>query len=289
MIILGHGGAGRKAPVKKSRKKLEEALEKGLILLKKGGSAIDAVVEAVTAMEDSGAFNAGAGGNIQLDGVRRLDASVMDGGTLEAGSVIGLEGIRNPVKAARIFMDLPHKILTGTGAKRIAEAYGLEPLDPPDEKAVKRLEKLMEKESEIVKLYGDYFSTVGALALDMHGNVAAASSTGGVALMLPGRVGDTPIIGAGIYAENGLGATACTGRGEDIIRLALAKEVCMNMKGRSPEKALLISMDRVKRIGGQAGVLALGKNGGFSVMHTTDYMLSGIAGSKGIIVKDSWH
>jgi beta-aspartyl-peptidase (threonine type) len=229
MILIVHGGAGQKKPSRASLKSIEDALMAGYEVLKRGDTALDAVVRAVRIMEDSGHFNAGAGSVLQLDGVRRLDASVMEGAALQAGAVIGLEGIRNPIEAARRVMETQHVMLTNLGAQRIAK--GLPPLPRPEEKTLARLERLKKKENETVQLYKEHFSTVGAVALDRYGNLAAGTSTGGTQIMLPGRVGDSPVIGAGTYAENATGAVSCTGTGEHIIRLVL-DSVKSSMKQR---------------------------------------------------------
>ena len=286
MLLIVHGGAGEKRPTKKALKKLSVSLSSGYEILGNGGTALDAVVKSITILEDSGLFNAGSGGNLQFDGVRRLDASIMNGKDLKTGSVIGVEGIKNPIKLTRIIMDLPHVMLTNVGARRIADAHKLEPLPEPDKESLEMLEKIKSKEKEMVRIYKEYFSTVGAVALDKYGNLAAGSSTGGIAAMLPGRVGDTPIIGAGTYAENSFGAVSCTGRGEYIIRLSLAKEICMNMKRMSPLKAAQFSLKRLSKIGGKAGVIVINKKGQFVMLHSTRYMASGYANEKGIVVKE---
>jgi L-asparaginase / beta-aspartyl-peptidase len=288
MLLIVHGGAGVRKPGKKALNKLSESLSNGYGLLSEGGSALDAVIKTISILEDSGLFNAGAGGNLQLDGIRRLDASLMEGESLEAGSVIGLEGIRNPIRMARIIMDLPHVTLTDAGARRIAVAENLSPLAGTDERSLKRLENIKKKERSIVSVYERYFSTVGAVALDIHGNIAAGSSTGGIPAMLPGRVGDTPVIGAGIYADKSCGAVSCTGKGESIIRRSLAKEICMNLKDMSPCRAAQVSLRRLSRIGGDAGVILTSNKGRFTIMHTTDYMASGYINEKGIVVKEGF-
>jgi L-asparaginase / beta-aspartyl-peptidase len=288
MILLVHGGAGFRRPGARLLKKLAASLSFGFHILQRGGSSLEAVTEAIQILEDSGFFNAGAGANLQFDGVRRLDASLMDGKDLNAGSVIGLEGIRNPVMTAEIIMDLPHVILTHKGAKNIADAHKLAPLPQPDKKAIDKLEIIKRSEIKFAKLYKRYFSTVGAVALDRYRNLAAGSSTGGVPAMLPGRVGDTPIIGSGIYADNSLGAVSCTGTGEFIIRLVLAKEICMNMKMLSPQKSSVSSLQRISALGGQAGVIVLNRQGRFAITHTTDFMASGYATGKGITVQQGF-
>jgi beta-aspartyl-peptidase (threonine type) len=288
MILLVHGGAGFRRPGIRLLKKLTESLSSGFHILQRGGSSLEAVTESIQVLEDSGIFNAGSGANLQFDGVRRLDASLMEGKYLNAGSVISLEGIRNPVMTARIIMDLPHVILTHKGAKSIADAHKLAPLPQPDKKAINKLEMIKRSEKEFTKLYKRYFSTVGAVALDRYGNLAAGSSTGGVPAMLPGRVGDTPIIGSGIYADNSIGAVSCTGTGEFIIRLVLAKEICMNMKSLSPQKASVSSLQRILALGGQAGVLVLNRHGRFAITHTTDFLVSGYTIGKGIVVQQGF-
>jgi beta-aspartyl-peptidase (threonine type) len=243
--------------------------------MRNGCDALSAVVEAITVLEDSSVFNAGAGGILQMDGTRRLDASIMEGAGLKAGSVIGLEGIRNPIRAARIVLDLPHVMLTNVGARRIACAHQLAALRLPSEDEIARLDKIRNSDIEEMKLYRRYFSTVGAVARDAEGNLAAGASTGGIRAMLPGRVGDTPIIGAGTYADNALGAVSCTGNGEQIIRIGLAKELCMNIRYESPRKAAKHSLERIVLIGGNAGVICVAAKGGAVIMHTTQYMASG--------------
>ncbi len=288
MLLLVHGGAGAIRPGKRTLKKLYESISSGYSILKSGGSALTAVAETIKILEDSGHFNAGLGANLQLDGVRRLDASLMEGKSLRAGSVIGLEGIRNPIIAARALMDLPNIMLTNVGAKRVAQGEKIKALPPVHKRDLDRLQKKMRKEKAFMQLFDRYFSTVGAVALDSHGDLAAGASTGGIITMFPGRVGDTPIIGAGIYAENSLGAASCTGIGEYILRLSLAKEVCMNLQNKTPHSAAASSLKRLKRIGGQAGLILIDRGGRFSIMHTTDYMASGYADKKGINIKEAF-
>ena len=283
-IILVQGGAGYEPPRKRSLDVVAESLAAGYTILLNGGSSIDAVVAAITVMEDSGMFNAGLGGALQMDGVQRLDASLMEGKKLAAGAVVGLEGFRNPILAAQRVMDTSHVLMTNLGAGRIAE--GLVHLPKPSKEALKKLRRLLDKEMDMVQLYGRYFSTVGAVALDGEGTLAAGTSTGGTYAMLPGRVGDSPIIGAGTYAENATGAVSCTGAGEYILRRALAKETCMLMRGRTPASAARLSLKALLRIGGQAGLIALDRRGRLAIMHTTDYMASGYAKGKRIQVQE---
>jgi beta-aspartyl-peptidase (threonine type) len=286
MILIVHGGAGSRKPTERALKKIAQSLAAGYKILKGGGAALDAVVESIAILENSGLFNAGAGGNLQLDGVRRLDASLMEGNTLKVGAAIGIEGIRNPIKLARVIMDLPNVMLTNTGARKLAEAHRLARLREPDETALRKLKRESEKEEKIRRIYKELFSTVGAVALDGNGTLAAGSSTGGIRAMLPGRVGDTPIIGAGVYAENPIGAVACTGKGECILRLCLAKEICVNMKEMTPQKAGRFSLARLLAIEGRAGVIAINGKGQFSLLHSTPYLAAGCVSGKGLVIKE---
>jgi L-asparaginase / beta-aspartyl-peptidase len=274
-VLLVHGGAGYKPPQKTSLDVLAESLAKGYTILLNGGCSLDAVVAAVTVMENSGMFNAGLGGVLQLDGVQRFDASLMEGTEMKAGAVAGLEGFRNPIQAARRMMDTPHVLMTDMGARKIAR--GLTRLPSPSKELREKLQKVLRREHEIVRLYRKNYSTVGAVALDMRGNLAAGTSTGGTYAMLPGRVGDSPIIGSGTYAENESGAVSCTGSGEHILRRSLAKETCLLMVDGTPASAGRAALKALLRIHGQAGLIALDRKGRFAIMHTTDYMASGYA------------
>jgi L-asparaginase / beta-aspartyl-peptidase len=288
MILLVHGGAGSKKPSRRSLAKLTESLASGFDILREGGASLDAVIASIKVLEDSGLFNAGTGGNLQFDGVRRLDASLMEGRELRAGAVVGLEGIQNPVLAARHIMDLPHVMLTDRGARKIALAHKLPLLPEPGREAYRKLERQKKINNSLLSLYQTYFSTVGAVALDSNGNLAAGSSTGGIPAMLPGRVGDTPVIGAGIFADNSLGAAACTGIGEYIIRLSLSKEICMHMKTLTPYRAASLSLRRLAELGGEAGIILIDKRGRFSLMHTTAYMPAGFATRNKVTVRESF-
>ena len=183
-------------------------------------------------------------------------------------------------------MDLPNVILTNTGAKKIADAHQLARLPEEDKTALKRLKKTYREEKQVRRLYEEYFSTVGAVALDKSGALAAGSSTGGIHAMLPGRVGDTPIIGAGVYAENPVGAVACTGKGESILRLALAKEICMNLKEMTPLRAARYSLKRLLNLEGRAGVIVINEKGQFAILHSTPYLAAGHVSKKGTVIKE---
>jgi beta-aspartyl-peptidase (threonine type) len=259
--IVVHGGAGVVSPergqpvldgVKKSAKT-------GFDIMSKGGSALDAVMEAVAVMEDGGAFNAGYGSSLNIEKHVEMEASIMNGKTLEAGAIGLLKDIRNPVRLARIVMEhTDHVLIVGDGAERLAKTFNLERRDPVTELRLKyyeqqkkalydgkshllRLASLLKKCPELFKL-----DTVGAVALDKDGNVAAATSTGGFPLKIPGRIGDSPMIGCGTYADNQAGACSATGVGEIAVRLVLAKTVCNHMEsGKTAQEAVELGIKLV--------------------------------------------
>lgn len=212
--IIVHGGAGQVTPESLDDRELgcKEAAEAGYAVLKKGGRALDAVETAVVVLENNPLFNAGRGSTLNSEGKVETDAALMDGATLKAGAVTAVSGIRNPILLARKVMEVsPHILLAGDAAFRFAEQHGIETCDPA-ELIVPAQRGHWEKEH----------GTVGAAALDSHAHLAAAASTGGIFNKLPGRVGDTPLIGCGTYANN-CAAVSCTGVGEDIIRVTLAR------------------------------------------------------------------
>jgi beta-aspartyl-peptidase (threonine type) len=288
MLLAVHGGAGSRPPSKAVLTILAKSISAGYKILQTGGPALDAVVKSISILENSGLVNAGAGGNLQFDGVRRLDAALMRGEDLKAGSVIGLEGIKNPIKVSRLLMELPHVMLTNTGARKVADYHSLKSLPSPSLRSLKLLEHAKNEEKGLKTIYEEYFSTVGAVAIGADNNLAAGSSTGGVPAMLPGRVGDTPIIGAGVYADNSLGAISCTGSGEGILRLVLAKEICMNLKDLTPLKAARYSLMRILDIKGEAGVIVVDRRGRCALAHTTEFMAAGYAGKKGTVIREGF-
>ncbi|UVT16363.1 MAG: isoaspartyl peptidase/L-asparaginase [Nitrospira sp.] len=253
---------------------LRAALQVGYHVLDRGGSALVAVEQTIRVLERSGLFNAGKGSRLQLDGVRRMDASIMEGDHLRAGAVASIEGVVHPITAARLVIDeTDHVLLVGPLATKFAEHFKIErhrTRATPRRLAYGAMLKL-KKSSR--KQHG----TVGAVALDRTGTVAAGASTGGIDLMLPGRVGDTPMIGCGVYADNEAGAVSMTGLGEGIIRLAVAKEMCTRLgHGKTPAAAARLVLKKlVARINGSAGTLVLKPNGQFAIMHVTPYMAAG--------------
>ena len=293
-----HGGAGRRPMTPAQAECLAAALAEGHRLLRRGMPAMGVVEEAIRLLERSGLFNAGAGSNRQLDGVRRMDASIMEGRTLKAGAVASIEGILHPITAARLVLqETGHVLLAGPPASRFADYFGLErlPRKPVTRPSRKGRDGLRAEAHRILRLHRALTrrgrlaqrtlgkETVGAVALDRRGTLAAGASTGGVDVMLPGRVGDTPLIGCGVYADNLAGAVSMTGLGESIIRIAVAKELTDRLaQGLSPSAAARKTLGKLTgRIHGAAGALILAPDGRFAIRHSTPHMAAGYCGTDG--------
>lgn len=272
-LILAHGGAGRRPMTRVQKQYLDAALRVGYHLLERSAPAVTAVEQTIRVLERSGVFNAGLGARLQLDGVRRMDASIMEGKGLQAGAVAAIEGIVHPITAARLVMEeTDHVLLVGPMATEFATQFKLERqrISAP----TRRLSYgAMVKRTRPI---GNRHGTVGAVALDRFGTVAAGASTGGIARMLPGRVGDTPLIGCGVYADDHAGAVSMTGIGEGIIRMAVAKEICDRLaSGEAPKAARHVLNKLVTRIQGSAGTLVLAPDGRFVIAHVTPHMTAG--------------
>lgn len=295
-VIVLHGGAGNISRDNLSdsaayKEKLKEALQKGADTLKKGGSSLDAVVVAIKILEDSPLFNAGKGAVFNSEGKNELDAAIMDGKTLKAGAVAGVTTVKNPINAARAVMDKSaHVMLIGEGADKFAKEQGLEIVAPKyffDQKRWDQYLKGKDKSSiadsnSILNKYG----TVGVVALDIYGNLAAGTSTGGISNKKYGRVGDSPIIGAGTYANNNTCAVSCTGTGEYFIRNVAAYDISalMEYKGWTVDKAAKYVINhKIKTMGGDGGCIALDSTGNFIMPFNTAGMFRGYANSKGEI------
>jgi beta-aspartyl-peptidase (threonine type) len=253
---------------------LRAALQVGYHLLDRGSSALVAVEQTIRVLERSGLFNAGTGAHLQLDGVRRMDASIMEGESLRAGGVASIEGIVHPISAARLVMEeTDHVLLVGPMATKFAGHFKMERQPFRGKPGRFSYETALRKTAQNRDRHG----TVGAVALDQTGTVAAGASTGGIDRMLPGRVGDTPIIGCGVYAENETGAVSMTGLGEGIMRLAIAKEICDRLRqGKSPVQVARVVLQRlVTRIQGTAGALVLTPQRRFTIAHVTPHMAAG--------------
>jgi beta-aspartyl-peptidase (threonine type) len=299
ICIVIHGGAGNirregmsAAMEKAHTAKMEEALNAAYDTLSKGGNSIAAVEIALRIMENSGIFNAGRGAVFTNDGKNELDASIMDGSNLKAGAVAGLRTVRNPISAARAVMERSvHVMMAGRGAERFAAECGLEVVDSTyflfnDERLEqkKKIEKKLQKRDTSGFIYPaadslNYkFGTVGAVAIDRNGNMAAATSTGGMSNKKFGRVGDSPIIGAGTYADNNTCAVSCTGHGEFFIRNVVAYDVSALIKYRGlslDSAARTIIMYKLLAIGGEGGLIALDRYGNISMPFNTPGMFRG--------------
>jgi L-asparaginase / beta-aspartyl-peptidase len=286
--IAIHGGAGvinraalSAAAEQSYREDLARALDAGYAVLAAGGSSMDAAIVAVKILEDSPLFNAGRGAVFNSEGVNELDASVMDGATLRAGAVAGLRHVRNPIDLARMVMERSsHVLLSGAGAEEFALEHGVE-LVPRSwfhtDRRWQQLEHARRGERLSAAEIG-YYGTVGAVALDAAGNLAAATSTGGMTNKRWGRVGDSPIIGAGTYADNGSCAVSATGSGEFFIRGVIAHEVSALMKYRGlsvAEAAREAIQGRLAGLGGDGGVIVVDKDGNIAMEFNTEGMFRG--------------
>jgi beta-aspartyl-peptidase (threonine type) len=289
-VLVIHGGAGviRKdlTPEKEKlvRADLEAALSAGYAVLKDGGASLDAVTKAILVLEDSPRFNAGKGAVFTHDGRNELDSAIMDGATLRAGAIAGVHRVKNPVLLARAVMEKsPHVFLTGDGAEAFAKTVGIELVDPAYFRTDERWNQLQEalkaeakgQQSSLGRAI--HYGTVGAVALDKAGHLAAATSTGGMTNKRWGRVGDSPIIGAGTYA-NAHCAVSATGWGEYYIRSVAAHDICARVEyGKQPvaKAADAVVMDVVPKLGGDGGVIALDANGNFATPFNTDGMYRG--------------
>jgi beta-aspartyl-peptidase (threonine type) len=291
-MVAIHGGAGVIGRTDMSpqlerdyRGALAAALEAGNRVLAAGGPSIDAVVAAVCVMEDSPLFNAGRGAAFTAEGTNELDAAVMDGATLQAGAVTLVTCVKNPVKLAKVVMErTPHVMLAGAGAEAVARAHELEIVEPEYFFTQRRWDALQRMKSaqtlarQATVAESDKHGTVGAVALDCAGNLAAATSTGGRTNKLPGRVGDSPIIGAGTYANNATAAVSATGEGEYFMREVAAHTLSalMEFKGWSVEQAAEhVILERLRALGGSGGLIALDRKGNISMPFSTPGMYRG--------------
>ncbi len=283
-VIIIHGGAWDIPDrlVELNLRGVEEAVDKGWSVLKRNGTALDAVVAAVNSMEDNPTFDAGIGSVLTEDGTVEMDAMIMDGLTLGAGSVAGLRDIRHPVDLARIVMEkTPHVLMIGEGARRLAEKYHVERLTQEKlvtEEARRELAEWLNKKREASH------DTVGAVAIDHRGNIAAATSTGGTTGKLAGRVGDVPIIGSGGYADNRVGGSSSTGHGESIMKVNLARLVLNYVEAGTPvQEATERGLSYMKnRVNGTGGIIALDKKGAVGHSHTTERMVWATAQRSGV-------
>jgi beta-aspartyl-peptidase (threonine type) len=260
---------------------VRHALAAGWRVLERGGSSLDAVEEAVVILEDDETFDAGRGSFLNRDGKVQLDALIMDGATLRAGGVGCVERLRNPVRAARkILSESPHVYFVGEGAERFAAEHGVALCRNEDLIIPREVERLRAYQAQASSGGNDLFApaishdTVGAVALDRDGNIAAATSTGGTLNKAPGRLGDSSLIGCGCYANNESAAASTTGWGEPIMKLVLAKWAADRIAaGNLPEWAAQESMNYLKeRLNGHGGIIVLDTHGHFGIAHNTPRM-----------------
>lgn len=284
-VCLGiHGGTSIEQSkmtldfARRLRTGLESALRAGYARLQAGGSSLDAVEAAVRVLEDAPEFNAGRGAVFSAEGRNELDAAIMDGRQKAAGAIAGVTHLKNPITAARLVMEKsPHVFLIGDGAERFARQNGLDWVDPKYFYTEERWEELAQAKKQEAKTPHQW-GTVGAVALDKHGNLAAATSTGGMVNKQYGRVGDTPIIGGGTYADNQAGAVSATGHGEFFIRFAVAHEIIslMKYKGLSVDAAAEeVVGKQLKQAGGEGAVIALDPQGNFAMARNCEGLYRG--------------
>jgi len=290
-----HGGAGtiersKMTPEKEQeyRAGLENALRAGRAVLQGGGSSLDAVEAAVRVLEDDPHFNAGKGSYFTGAGTNEMDAAIMDGKTLAAGAVAQIEHVRNPIVLARAVMEKSkHVMMVGAGAEEFAKRNGIELVDAKYFFTQDRWDALQKmKAAEKAGADGskkfitsdlERHGTVGAVARDAQGNLAAATSTGGINNKLPGRVGDSPVIGAGTYADNATCAVSCTGDGEFFIRAAVAHQLSalIELRGMSLAEAAERALAHAEKLGGTGGLIAVDKNGNMAMPFNTSGMYRG--------------
>ena len=283
--IVVHGGAGVLSNLTKEQQNIiERELSTTLIvaydMLKKGSSSLDVVEFAVSEFEDSPLFNAGRGSVYTSDETQEMDASIMYGLNRSAGAVASVKNIKNPIKLARkVFEQTEHVLLVGEGAESFAKSIGEATEDTAYFHSEKNLKRLRKVKNKITKnpLIQDKIGTVGAVALDKSGNISAATSTGGMTNKMPGRVGDTPIIGSGTWAQNKICGVSSTGHGEFFIKFQVAKEVCARIEylNQSLEESSQDIIDELKEIGATGGLIAIDKDANVSTPFNTDGMIRG--------------
>ena len=276
--IAVHGGAFDIAPTHREacREGCLVAARAGWQVLEDGGSALDAVEQAVRELEASGTFGAGRGSALNEDGDIELDAGMMDGASLDVGSVASVGGVPHPITLARRVLESQFAVFTGPGARRFAERAGVETCDPGElvsdrERALWEERRAQPDADWVRTMFGR--DTVGAIALDRAGNLAAGTSTGGMPFKPPGRVGDSPFIGAGLYADNDSGAVSTTGHGERIIPVVLAKRAADLMgDGLEPQVAAERALAALARVDGRGGLITMDRQGRIGVAWNTPAM-----------------
>jgi beta-aspartyl-peptidase (threonine type) len=272
LTLVVHGGAGTLRPGNEeaSKQGIERALAAGWKVLESGASSLDACVCAIRLLEDDSAFDAGYGAYLNRDGRVELDAILMDGATLKSGAVAAIERVRNPILLARRILDhSEHSLLAAAGAEQFARDQGMELCDPAELVTPRERERWAEKSSEVLSQ-----GTVGAVARDATGRLCAGTSTGGTFFKHPGRIGDTPLIGCGCYADNHTAAVSCTGHGESIMKIVMAKAaadfVATGLDAQAAaEKAVKLLADRAS---GSGGLIVVDSQGRAGVSFSTPHM-----------------
>jgi L-asparaginase / beta-aspartyl-peptidase len=292
VLLAVHGGAGSvsRGDLSAERERayhegLAAALRAGHEVLARGGRSLDAVEAAVRELEDCPEFNAGRGAAFTADGAHELDASIMSGRDLAAGAVAGVRHVRNPISLARLVMDRSdHVLLAGAGAEAFGLRHGVARVDQDYFFTQRRWEQLRAVQEQDAAAGG---GTVGAVAVDVSGDLAAATSTGGRANMLAGRVGDSPVIGAGTFADSRTVAVSCTGIGEAFVRRVAAYDIAALMEYRGAplaEAAATVVLERIPAVGGNGGAIALAPDGLLAVPHSSEGIVNGYVTRDGTIV-----
>ncbi|SRR5579883_331766 len=293
--LIVHGGAWNIPDdlVEACRAGCERALEVGMALLARGADALVAVEEAICVLEDDPVFDAGRGAHLNRVGEIELDAIIMNGTTLDAGAVAAVTGVRNPIRLARRLLDTgPEMMVVGAGARRFADEQRM-PICDPSELVVPRERAAWERWRDHPDAALSDFATpstagdtVGAVAIDARGHMAAGTSTGGTLCKRPGRVGDSPLIGCGCYADDEVGAASCTGLGEAVMRVVLAKTAVDRLRGgEAPDSVAGYATALLRRRGrGTGGLILLDRTGTAAVAHTTTRMAYAYVGADGAVV-----
>ncbi len=279
--IIIHGGAGGytkdSALNKKYKEVIERALNVGYGILENGGSAIDAVEKAINILEESPLFNAGIGSVLNEEGFVEMDASIMEGKNLKAGAVAGVRDFLHPISLARLVMEkTSHLFFAGLGVEKLIDSFKLNRISPDSLITPEKKKEFLQKQKETK-------GTVGAVAIDMYGNIAAGTSTGGMSGKMVGRVGDSPIIGAGTYANNLTCGVSCTGWGEFFIRQSAAYQVSalIEFANYNIQTAVETVLSKIKKMKATGGIIAIDKDGNFAFDYTTEGMPCGFRKSNG--------
>jgi len=301
-VLVAHGGAGdygkmKPAEIESRRAAMAKAVQAGYAILAKGGASLDAVEATIRVLEDSGSFNAGRGAYYTREGVPEMDAAIMDGRTLNAGSVASLRRVANPIHLARLVMEkTPHVMLVGEGAEQFAKSQGIELVSPyfffseREWERYKNAKSAEEKKSAGLPANEDH-GTVGVVALDQSGNLAAGTSTGGTVMKMPGRVGDSPILGAGTYAHNEGCAVSGTGTGEFFMRNVVAADICARVRYLHvplEQAANDVVMKELVDQHGDGGVIALDPKGNVATPFNTEGMMTATVRPDGKITLLGW-